>query len=71
MFDLFKKDEINALKEEIIRLEEENRKLLLRLEKRDEKAKKTVATKQEVDRELNEARQKVSSLESEIQKLKK
>ncbi len=71
MFDLFKKDEINALKEEITRLEEENRKLLLRLEKRDEKAKKTVATKQEVDRELNEARQKVSSLESEIHKLKK
>ncbi len=71
MFDLFKKDEINALKAEITRLEEENRKLLLRLEKRDEKAKRTVATKQEVDRELNEARQKVSSLESEIQKLKK
>ncbi len=71
MFDLFKKDEINALKAEITRLEEENRTLLLRLEKRDEKAKKTVATKQEVDRELNEARQKVSSLESEIHKLKK
>jgi peptide subunit release factor 1 (eRF1) len=71
LFDLFKKEEINALKAEITRLEEENRKLLLRLEKRDEKAKKTVATKQEVDRELNEARQKVSSLESEIQKLKK
>jgi predicted RNase H-like nuclease (RuvC/YqgF family) len=71
LFDLFKKDEINALKEEITRLEEENRKLLLRLEKKDEKAKRTVATKQKVDRELNEARQKVSSLESEIQKLKK
>lgn len=71
MFDLFKKDEINALKAEITRLEEENKTLLLRLEKRDEKAKKTVATKQEVDRELNEAMQKVSSLESEIQKLKK
>ncbi|VVB86638.1 Peptide chain release factor subunit 1 [uncultured archaeon] len=71
MFDLFKKDEINALKAEITRLEEENRKLLLRLEKRDEKAKKTVATKQEVDRELNEAMQRVSSLESEMQKLKK
>lgn len=71
MFDLFRKEELNALKEKVARLEEENRKLLLRLEKRDEKTKKTVATKQEVDRELNEARQRIFSLENEVQKLKK
>ncbi|MCZ7393954.1 MAG: Vms1/Ankzf1 family peptidyl-tRNA hydrolase [Candidatus Methanoperedens sp.] len=70
MFDLFKKEEINFLKARIRELEEENRKLSLQLEKRDEKAKKTVTTKQEVDRELNEARQKLSSLGNELQKLK-
>ncbi len=71
MFDLFKKEELNSLKARIAELEEENRKLLLRLEKRDEKTRKTIATKQDVDRELNEARQKLSSLENELQKLKK
>lgn len=71
MFDLFKKEEINSLKVRIIELEEENRKLVLRLEKKDEKTKKTIATKQEVDHELNEATKKLASLESEIQKLKK
>jgi predicted RNase H-like nuclease (RuvC/YqgF family) len=70
LFDLFKKEEINSLKARMIELEEENRKLSLKLEKGDEKAKKTVATKQEVDRELNEARQRISSLENELQKLK-
>lgn len=71
MFDLFRKEELNALKEKVARLEEENRNLHLRLEKRDEKTKKTVATKQEVDRELNEARQRIFSLENEVAKLKK
>ncbi len=71
MFDLFKKEEINSLKTRIAELEEENRKLLLQFEKRDEKTKKTIATKQEVDRELNEARQRISSLENDIQRLKK
>ncbi len=70
-FDIFKKEEINALKAKITELEEENRKLLLQLEKREEKAKKVVSSKQEVEQELNEARQKLSSLENEITKLKK
>ncbi len=70
MFDLFKKEEINSLKSKIAELEEENRKLAARLEKKDEKTKKSVATKQEVDRELNEATQKIASLEKELQKLK-
>jgi len=71
VFDLFKKEEINSLKARISQLEEENRKLSLQLEKRDEKAKRTIATKQDVDRELNEARNKISSLLNEIQTLKK
>ncbi len=71
LFDLFKKEEINSLKARIAELEEENKTLSLQLGKRDEKAKKTVATKQEVDRELNEKRQRISSLENELQKLKK
>ncbi len=71
MFDLFKKEEINILKSRIAELEDENRELLSRLEKKDEKTKKTASTKQEVDRELNEARQRLSSLENDLQKLKK
>jgi len=60
VLDLFKKEEIKSLKERISQLEEENTKLSLQLEKRDEKAKKTIATKQDVDRELNEAINKIS-----------
>ncbi len=71
MFDLFKKEEINTLKSRIAELEDENRKLLSRLEKKDEKTKKAASTKQEVDRELNGARQRLLSLENELQKLKK
>lgn len=71
LLDLFKKEEIGSLKTKIIQLEEENKKLLLQLEKRDEKVKRTVAVKQDADRELNECRQKIFSLESEIQNLKK
>lgn len=71
MLDLFNKEEIKSLKARISQLEEENGKLSLLLEKRDEKAKKTIATKQDVDRELNEAINKISSLQSEIQLLKK
>lgn len=71
MLDLFRKEEINALKTRINQLEEENRKLRLRVGKKDEKTKKTVATGQEVYRELNEAKQQVMSLENEIIKLKK
>ena len=71
MFDLFKKEEINSLKERISQLEEENRKLLLQLEKKDEKTKKTIAAKQDIDQELNEARTRISSLTNEIQTLKK
>ncbi|MGB8216037.1 MAG: Vms1/Ankzf1 family peptidyl-tRNA hydrolase [Candidatus Methanoperedens sp.] len=70
MFDLFKKEEINSLKSKIAELEEENRRLAARLGKKDEKTKKSVAIKQEVDRELNEATQKISSFEKELQKLK-
>ncbi len=70
-FDLFKKEEIKTLKVRMAELEEENRKLSLLLEKRDEKTKKTVATKQEVDRELNEARKRISDLENELKKFKK
>ncbi len=64
MFDLFKKEEISLLNKRILQLEEENRKLSLQLEKREEKAKKTIAVKQDVDRELNEARIRISSLSS-------
>ena len=67
MFDLFKKEEIQSLKARISQLEGENRILSLQLEKKDEKAKKTITTKQDVDRELNEARNKISSLTNEIQ----
>ena len=70
MFDLFKKEEIQSLKARISQLEGENRILSLQLEKKDEKAKKTITTKQDVDRELNEARNKISSLTNEIQTLK-
>jgi len=70
VLDLFKKEEIKSLKTRISQLEEENKKLCLQLEKRDEKAKKTIATKQDVDRELNEAINKISSLQNEIQILK-
>jgi len=71
VLDLFKKEEIKSLKARISQLEEENTNLRLRLEKRDEKAKKTITTKQDVDRELNEAINKISSLQNEIQILKK
>ncbi|GFO96529.1 hypothetical protein ig2599ANME_0718 [groundwater metagenome] len=71
MLDLFKKEEINALKARIRELEEENSKLTLQVEKKGEKTKKTVAARQEVDRELNEAKQQILSLENEIVKLKK
>lgn len=71
MLDLFKKEEIKSLKARISQLQEENTKLRLRLEKRDDKAKKTITTKQDVDRELNEAINKISSLQNEIQILKK
>jgi len=71
VFDFFKKEEINALKSKIAVLEEENRKLSLQLEKKDEKTKKTIAIKQDVDKELNEAQSKISSLENVILKLKK
>jgi hypothetical protein len=70
VFDLFKKEEINSLKARILKFEEENRILSLQLEKKDEKAKKTIAIKQDVDRELNETRNKISSLTNEIQTLK-
>lgn len=69
-YAVLKKEEINSLKSRIAELEEENRKLAAQLGKRDEKTRKTVAIKQEVDRELNEATQKISSLEIELQKLK-
>ncbi|MCZ7401481.1 MAG: Vms1/Ankzf1 family peptidyl-tRNA hydrolase [Candidatus Methanoperedens sp.] len=71
MLDLFNKEEIKSLKARISQLEEENTKLCLQLEKKDEKAKKTIATKQDVDRELNEAINKISSLQNEIQIQKK
>ncbi|MFZ3385476.1 MAG: Vms1/Ankzf1 family peptidyl-tRNA hydrolase [Candidatus Methanoperedens sp.] len=67
MFDLFRKEEIQSLKARISQLEEENRILSLQLDKKEDKAKKTIATKQDVDRELNEARNKISSLTNEIQ----
>jgi len=70
VFDLFRKEEIQSLKERISQLEEENRILSLQLDKKEEKAKKTITTKQDVDRELNEARNKISSLTNEIQTLK-
>jgi Actinobacteria/chloroflexi VLRF1 release factor len=71
VLDLFKKEEIKSLKARISQLQEENTKLFLRFEKRDDKAKKTIATKQDVDRELNEAINKISSLQNEMQILKK
>jgi hypothetical protein len=71
VLDLFKKEEIKSLKANISQLEDENTKLRLRLEKRDEKAKSSITTKQDVDRELNEAINRISSLQNEIQILKK
>ncbi len=71
MLDIFKKEEINALKARIRELEEENCKLLLQFEKKGEKTKKTVAAGQEVSRELNETRQRILSLDNEIEKLRK
>lgn len=71
MLDLFKKDEINALKAKILELEEKNSKLKLQVEKKGDKTKKTLASRQEVDRELNEAKQQIRSLEYELVKLKK
>lgn len=71
MLDLFKKDEINALKAKILALENENSKLSLQVEKKGEITKKTLAARQEVDRELNEAKQQIRSLENELEKLKK
>jgi hypothetical protein len=71
VLDLFKKEEIKSLKAKISQLEEENTKLCLRFEKRDEKAKRSITTKQDVDRELNEAINRISSLQNEIQILKK
>ncbi len=71
MLDLFKKEEIKLLKANISQLDDENTKLRLRLEKRDEKAKSSITTKQDVDRELNEAINRISSLQNEIQILKK
>ncbi len=71
MLDLFKKDEINALKAKILELEEKNSKLKLQVEKKGDKTKKTLASRQEVDRELNEAKQQIRSLEYELAKLKK
>jgi predicted RNase H-like nuclease (RuvC/YqgF family) len=71
LLDLFKKDEINALKAKILELEEKNSKLKLQVEKKGDKTKKTLASRQEVDRELNEAKQQIRSLEYELVKLKK
>ncbi len=70
MLDLFRKEEINALNSKIKSLEEENRKLSLLLTKKEDKTRKTVATKQEVDRELNEAKHLIQTLENEAQKLR-
>ena len=70
MFDPFRKEEIRSLREKIAELEEENSKLLLQLEKRDEKTKKAVTTKQEAEREINEAQKRISTLEGELEKLK-
>lgn len=71
MLDLFKKDEINALKAKILELEEKNSKLKLQVEKKEDKTKKTLAARQEVDRELNEAKQQIRSLENELAKIRK
>ena len=71
MLDLFKKDEINALKAKILELEEKNSKLILQVERKGDKTKKTVAARQEVDTELNEAIQQIRSLENELEKTKK
>lgn len=71
MLDLFKKDEINALKAKILELEEKNSKLKLQVEKKEDKTKKTIASRQEVDRELNEAKQQIRSLENELAKIRK
>ena len=71
MLDLFKKEEINSLKARIRELEEENRILSLQAEKKEDKTRKTVAARQVVETELNEAKNQILSLENEIAKLKK
>jgi hypothetical protein len=71
LFCFFKKDEINALKARIKELEEENGILARQVEKKGDKTKRTLAARQEVDRELNKANQQIRSLDSELAKLKK
>lgn len=68
---LFRKKEINSLNTRIAELEEENKKLSLMLEKKDEKIRKSIASEQEAYRELNVCKKKLSTLENEVQKLKK
>ncbi len=71
MLDIFKKEEINSLKARIRELEEENRILSLQAEKKEDKTRKTVAARQVVETELNEANNQILSLENEIAKLRK
>ncbi|MCX9014187.1 MAG: Vms1/Ankzf1 family peptidyl-tRNA hydrolase [Candidatus Methanoperedens sp.] len=71
MLDIFRKDEVKSLKERISGLEEENRKLLLQLDKRDEKTRKAVASKQTAERELNECEQRLSARGKEIDAIRK
>lgn len=71
MLDIFKKEEINSLKARIRELEEGNRILSLQAGKKEDKTRKTVAARQVVERELNEAKNQILSLENEIVKLKK
>ncbi len=71
MLDIFKKEEINSLKERIRELEEGNKILSLQAGKKEDKTRKTVAARQVVERELNEAKNQILSLENEIVKLKK
>jgi len=71
LLDLFKKDEINVLKAKILELEEKNRKLKLQVERKGEKTRKTLASRQEVDTELNEAKQQIRTFENDFAKLKK
>ncbi len=71
IIDLFKKEEINSLKARIRELEEENRILSLQAEKNIDKTRKTVAARQEAERELNESKNRILSLENEISQLRR
>ena len=60
------KNQIGELEQHIAQLRAENRKLGIRLDKRDEKTKAAIARKQEAEEMLNRAQQRITTLENEL-----